>query len=80
MPLAAAYFVRSMVGRFWRVSMRPTGPSSCCMAIFHASTVSLASAGRRSVKFGVARSMARCSMGWCVGPSSPTPMLSCVST
>ena len=25
------------------------------------------------MKFGVARSMARCSIGWWVGPSSPTP-------
>jgi hypothetical protein len=29
---------------------------------------------------GVARSMARCSTGWCVGPSSPSPMLSWVIT
>jgi len=29
---------------------------------------------------GMARRAARCSMGWCVGPSSPTPMLSCVKT
>ncbi len=26
------------------------------------------------------RSDAACSTGWCVGPSSPTPMLSCVKT
>ena len=30
--------------------------------------------------FGVARSVASCSIGWCVGPSSPTPIESCVNT
>jgi hypothetical protein len=29
---------------------------------------------------GVARSAASCSIGWCVGPSSPTPIESCVNT
>ena len=28
----------------------------------------------------MSRSAAACSTGWCVGPSSPTPMESCVST
>jgi hypothetical protein len=28
--------------------------------------------------FGIARSAASCSMGWCVGPSSPKPIESCV--
>ena len=28
----------------------------------------------------MARRLARCSTGWCVGPSSPRPMESCVST
>jgi hypothetical protein len=27
---------------------------------------------------GIARSDASCSTGWCVGPSSPTPIESCV--
>ena len=35
-------------------------------------------AGRRSIRPGMARSEARCSTGWWVGPSSPTPMESCV--
>ena len=30
--------------------------------------------------FGVARSAASCSIGWCVGPSSPTPIESWVNT
>ena len=29
---------------------------------------------------GMARREATCSTGWCVGPSSPTPMESCVKT
>ena len=28
----------------------------------------------------MARSVASCSIGWCVGPSSPTPIESCVKT
>ena len=50
------------------------------MATFHAATVSLASAGLMTMKFGMALSEARCSTGWCVGPSSPTAMLSWVKT
>ena len=30
--------------------------------------------GADTVRFGMARSEARCSTGWCVGPSSPRPM------
>ena len=29
---------------------------------------------------GMARSEASCSTGWCVGPSSPSPIASCVKT
>ena len=32
------------------------------------------------VMFGIMRSVGICSTGWCVGPSSPRPMESCVST
>ncbi len=35
--------------------------------------VSLASAGRKTRRPGMARSDATCSTGWWVGPSSPTP-------
>ena len=45
---------------------------------FHASATSLASAGRNTSRPGMARSEASISTGWCVGPSSPTPMESCV--
>ena len=47
------------------------GPSRRAIATRHASTVSAASAGRRTTRLGMARSMARCSTGWWVGPSSP---------
>ena len=42
-------------------------------------TVSVASHGRHTLKFGMERSMVSCSTGSCVGPSSPTPILSCVN-
>ncbi|CAM3924848.1 hypothetical protein ISCU110981_19905 [Isoptericola cucumis] len=45
-----------------------------------AQAVSFASAGRTMSRFGMARSAARCSTGWWVGPSSPRPMESCVQT
>jgi transketolase len=41
-------------------------------------TENAASAGRTTRSPGMARSEARCSIGWCVGPSSPTPTESCV--
>ncbi len=53
------------------------GPS-WSIATRQASTVSLASAGRMTSRFGMARSAAICSIGWWVGPSSPTPTESCV--
>jgi hypothetical protein len=43
-----------------------------------ASATSFASPGRMVISPGVARKPARCSIGWCVGPSSPTPIESCV--
>ena len=49
-------------------------------ADFHASTVSFASAGRITARFGINRSDITCSTGSCVGPSSPTAILSCVQT
>ena len=41
---------------------------------------SLASAGRTTVKPGMARRVASCSIGWWVGPSSPRATESCVQT
>jgi hypothetical protein len=42
--------------------------------------VSAVSAGRQTSSPGIRRSAAACSTLWCVGPSSPRPMLSCVKT
>jgi hypothetical protein len=50
------------------------------MAVRQASIASFASAGRSVTRPGIARSIASWSMGWCVGPSSPTPIESCVPT
>ena len=53
----------------------------CVIATRHAPAVSFASAGRITVRLrDGAQRRPRCSTGWCVGPSSPTPMLSCVKT
>ena len=41
---------------------------------------SFASAGRSVSTFGVARRLISASTGWCVGPSSPRPIESCVAT
>ena len=40
---------------------------------------SFASAGRSVSTFGVARRLISASTGWCVGPSSPRPIESCVA-
>ena len=37
-------------------------------------------AGPDVIRPGIARSDASCSIGWWVGPSSPTPIESCVNT
>ena len=66
-------------GMFWRLSTSAVGPSWSTMSA-HAAIVSLASAGRMTCRSGIARSVARCSTGWWVGPSSPTPTESWVNT
>ena len=38
------------------------------------------SAGRQTSMLGIRRNVAACSIGWCVGPSSPRPIESCVNT
>ena len=69
-----------MIGSFCRLRISAVGtelaPSSQCQA----RSVSWTSAGRITSRFGIARSEARCSIGWCVGPSSPTPIESWVKT
>ena len=59
-------------------SAKAVGCSVCASANSQASAVSLASAGRSASRLGIARSAASCSTGWCVGPSSPRPIESCV--
>ena len=76
-PSAARSAVAASTGTFWRVRTRPTGPSAST-ARRQACAVSLASAGRTRLSPGMARREARCSIGWCVGPSSPRPMESWV--
>ena len=71
--------MRSIIGKTWRVSNRATG-LLCSIATRHATAVSLASAGRITLRCGMARQAAKCSIGSCVGPSSPRKMLSCVKT
>ena len=66
------------IGIACRVSARAVGPSRREMAIFQASHTSFASPGRMTTRLGMARKPANCSIGWCVGPSSPKPTLSCV--
>ncbi len=56
------------------------GRSVWASASAQAWAVSLASAGRITSSPGIARSEARCSIGWWVGPSSPTPTESWVQT
>jgi hypothetical protein len=65
-------------GRPWRLSTITVGVSVCENAKRYASAVSFAPAGRITLRFGCARSIASCSIGWCVGPSSPRPIESWV--
>ena len=61
-PETAPCVVRSTVRRFWRESRKPAGLLRL-MTDFHDSVTSLASAGRKTAKFGIARSAAKCSIG-----------------
>src|SRR3546814_15517638 len=58
---------------FRRVLVRASRPPMRSSA--QHSAVSIATARRLTSRFGIARSDWRCSTGWCVGPSSPRPML-----
>ena len=71
---------RSNTGMFWRVSAMPAGPAWRRSISSQTTAVSVASPGRTTVKFGIARSAASCSIGWWVGPSSPSATESCVQT
>ena len=67
-------------GRFWRDSSSALGRALLSIAQAQATTVSAVSPGRQTSRPGISRSDAACSIDWCVGPSSPRPMLSCVKT
>ena len=67
-------------GRFWRVSSSAVGPSLRSSAAAQATAVSTVSHGRQTSRFGIRRRLAACSTDWCVGPSSPRPIESCVNT
>ena len=67
-----------MIGTSWRVRTSATGWWWRSIAARQASVTSLASAGRITSSPGIARSPASCSTGWWVGPSSPSPIESCV--
>jgi hypothetical protein len=71
---------RATNGEFWRDSIRHEGPSRRSTASIHACAVSTVSQGRQTVMPGMRRRLAVCSTAWCVGPSSPRPMESCVKT
>ena len=77
-PAAEAYLVRSRVGSGCRDSIRATGSCRIGISTRQASATSLPSPGRMSITPGMARIEATCSIGWWVGPSSPTPIESCV--
>ena len=67
-------------GRPWRERESTEGVEDVVSASPQHSAVSIISHGRYTFKFGIARKLERCSTGWCVGPSSPKPMESCVIT
>ena len=67
-------------GRFWRDSSSAVGRSRLPSATAQAAAVSAVSQGRQTSRLGIRRSDAACSIDWCVGPSSPRPMESCVKT
>ena len=69
---------RSKTGTVWRVITIATGQWVRSRAIFQASVTSLASAGRITSRCGIARNAISCSIGWWVGPSSPSPIESWV--
>ena len=56
------------------------GRVSFSSAVAQAMAASTTSQGRHTSRLGIRRRLAACSMLWCVGPSSPRPMLSCVKT
>ena len=72
--------MRSCAGRPWRESSNADGRVPSETADAQARAVSAPSHGRHTSRFGISRRAAACSTDWWVGPSSPSPMLSWVST
>src|SRR5699024_3517291 len=79
-PLDAFSSVFGSVGKPWRVKTSTVGFVLDSSAKRHAAWVSLPSAGRMTDKLGIALREGNCSIGSCVGPSSPTAIESWVNT
>src|SRR5699024_242461 len=62
-PFSAPFPVPSNNGKSCLVKARPVGPSSLVKAVYHPAAVSLASAGLKIVKLGIALNIANCSIG-----------------
>mmetsp|Transcript_41834 Transcript_41834/g.97989 ORF Transcript_41834/g.97989 Transcript_41834/m.97989 type:complete len:208 (-) Transcript_41834:1535-2158(-) len=75
--LSAAGILAS-TGRFWRERMSAVGPVLRSIEWTYAAAVSSASPGRITSRLGMRRRDETVSTGWWVGPSSPTPIESCV--
>mmetsp|Transcript_39885 Transcript_39885/g.109850 ORF Transcript_39885/g.109850 Transcript_39885/m.109850 type:complete len:201 (+) Transcript_39885:806-1408(+) len=80
-PLATASTLEAArLAQPWRESAITHGVRRRSSAIAYAPDTSLASAGRSVSVLGVARKLSSASTGWWVGPSSPSPIESCVAT
>ena len=62
----------SIVSTFCLVRISAVGFSVDSIANFHAAAISTASPWRITCIFGIDLNIANCSIGWWVGPSSPT--------
>ena len=78
-PLSASLEEPACCFKFCLVRTNAVGSSFDWIACIHAAAVSVLSQGLYTQKSGSERKAASCSTGSCVGPSSPTPMLSCVN-
>ena len=81
-PLVSAYpsAPRATIGRFCRLRIKPAGRSLFFRICAQQAVVSFASIGRTTSRPGMVRRAERCSIGWWVGPSSPSPIESWVQT
>ena len=72
MLLDEYFFLRGL--RFCLVKDNTLGVFEVFNANSQHSIVSILSAGLKTFKFGIALNPESCSIGWCVGPSSPKPI------